>query len=117
MIPLHKGGGRCRTGGKRSSAPNAICKKNTPCTFTGWRVERNVNLITKKKILKMWRAGGKSNPSVRNIHGLNANMCFDFLDCPIAAAATESPSCPCVKHTLSLADRVCVKQIKSKQKS
>lgn len=35
-------GGRCRTGGKRSSAPNAIRKKNTPCTFTGWRVERNV---------------------------------------------------------------------------
>ena len=34
-------------------------------------------------------------------------MCFD-LDCPIAAAATESPSCPCVKHTLSLADRACV---------
>lgn len=63
----------------------------------------------------MWRAGGESNPSVKNIYGLNANMCFDFLDCPIAAAATESPSCPCVKHTLSLADRVCVKQIKSKQ--
>ncbi len=35
-------GGRCRTGGKRSSAPNAIRKKNTPCTFTGWRVERNL---------------------------------------------------------------------------
>lgn len=34
-------GGRCRTGGKRSSAPNAV-EKNTPCTFTGWRAERNV---------------------------------------------------------------------------
>ena len=54
----------------------------------------------------MWRAGGESNPYVKNIYGLNANMCFD-LNCPIAAAATESPSCPCVKHTLSLADRVC----------
>lgn len=43
-------------------------------------------------------------------------MYIYLLCCPIAAAATESPSCPCVKHTLSLADRACVKQIKSKQK-
>ena len=42
-------------------------------------------------------------------------MYIYFLYCPIAVAATESPSCPCVKHTLSLADRVCVKQTKSKQ--
>lgn len=34
-------GGRCRTGGKRSSAPNAIRKKNTTYTFTGWMVIRN----------------------------------------------------------------------------
>lgn len=92
-------------------------EKNAPCTFTGWMASCNkLIILTKKKILKMWRAGGESNPSVKNIYGLNANMCFDFLDCPIAAAATESPSCPCVKHTLSLADRVCVKQIKSNQK-
>lgn len=37
-------------------------------------------------------------------------MCFD-LDCPIAAAATESPSCPCVKHALSVADGACEKKI------
>lgn len=58
----------------------------------------------------MWRAGGESNPGVidvKNIYGLIANMCFD-LDCPIAAAATESPSCPCVKHALSLVDGACV---------
>ena len=54
------------------------------------------NNLTKKKILKMWLAGGESNPCVKNIYGLNANMCFDFLDCPIAAEATESPSCQCV---------------------
>ena len=71
-------------------------------------LKKTNNLITKKKILKMWLAGGESNPCVKNIYGLNANMCFDFLDCPIAAAATESPSCPCVKNTLSVADRVCV---------
>ena len=59
-------------------------------------------------MLKMWLAGGESNPYVKNIYGLNANMCFDFLDCPIAAAATESPSCQCVKNTLSVTDRVCV---------
>lgn len=59
----------------------------------------------------MWRAGGESNPYVKFI----ANMYIYFLYCPIAAAATESPSCPCVKHTLSVADRVCVKQIKYKQ--
>ena len=35
-------------------------------------------------------------------------MYIYFLYCPIAAAATESPSCPCVKHTLSVADRVWV---------
>lgn len=66
----------------------------------------------------MWWAGGESNPGVidvKNIYGFIANMCFDFLDCPIAAAATESPSCPCGKHALSLAYRACVKQIKSKQ--
>ena len=57
---------------------------------------KNNNNLTKKKILKMWLAGGESNPCVKNIYGLNANMCFDFLDCPIAAAATESPSCQCV---------------------
>lgn len=27
---------------------------------------------------------------------------------PIAAAATESPSCQCLKNTLSVSDRVCV---------
>lgn len=61
----------------------------------------------------MWRAGGESNPGVidvKNIYGLIANMCFD-LNCPIAAAATESPSCPCVKHALSLADGACEKLI------
>lgn len=67
MIPLHKGGGRCRTGGKRSSAPNAV-EKNAPCTFTGWRASCNkLIILTKKKILKMWRAGGESNPSVKYI--------------------------------------------------
>lgn len=44
-------------------------------------------------------------------------MYIYLLCCPIAAAATESPSCPCVKHTLSVTDRVCVKHIKSKQYS
>lgn len=63
----------------------------------------------------MWRAGGESNPYVKNIYGFIVNMYIYLLCCPIAAAATESPSCPCVKHTLSVADRVCVKQIKSKQ--
>lgn len=61
------------------------------------------------------RRGVEPLEDVKNIYGLIANMCFD-LNCPIAAAATESPSCPCVKHALSLADRACVKQIKSKQK-
>ena len=65
----------------------------------------------------MWLAGWESNPCVKNIYGLNANMCFDFLDCPIAAAATESPSCQCLKNTLSVTDRVCViKQIKFSKK-
>ena len=91
--------------------------KKAPCTFTGWRAsEHKLIILTKKKMLKMWRAGGESNPCVKNIYGLNANMCFDFLDCPIAAAATESPSCQCLKNTLSVADRVCVKQIKSHKK-
>ena len=55
---------------------------------------------------------------VKNIYGLIANMCFD-LDCPIAAAATESPSCPCVKHALSIADRACVNKnyVSKKEKS
>lgn len=56
----------------------------------------------------MWLAGGESNPYVKNIYGLNANMYIYLLYCPIAAAATESPSCQCVKNTLSVADRVCV---------
>ena len=34
-------GGRCRTGGKRSSAPNAV-EKNAPCTFTGWRADYSI---------------------------------------------------------------------------
>lgn len=61
----------------------------------------------------MWRAGGESNPGVidvKNIYGFIANMYIYLLCCPIAAAATESPSCPCVKHALSLADGACVKQ-------
>lgn len=65
-------------------------------------------ILTKKKILKMWLAGGESNPCVKNIYGLNANMYIYFLYCPIAAAATESPSCQCVKNTLSVTDRVFV---------
>lgn len=64
----------------------------------------------------MWLAGGESNPCVKNIYGLNANMYIYLLYCPIAAAATESPSCQCLKNTLSVSDRVCeIKQIKSKQ--
>lgn len=64
----------------------------------------------------MLLAGGESNPCVKNIYGLNANMYICLLYCPIAAAATESPSCQCFKNTLSVTDRVCViKQIKSKQ--
>ena len=55
----------------------------------------------------MLLAGGESNPCVKNIYGLIANMYIYFLYCPIAAAATESPSCQCVKNTLSVADRVC----------
>lgn len=54
----------------------------------------------------MWLAGGESNPCVKNIYGLNANMYIYFLYCPIAAAATESPSCQCLKNTLSVSDRV-----------
>lgn len=107
MVPLHYGCGRCRTGGKRSSAPNAV-EKNATCTFTGWMAfEHKLIILTKKKILKMWLAGGESNPCVKNIYGLNANMYIYLLYCPIAAAATESPSCQCVKNTLSVADRVC----------
>ena len=68
----------------------------------------NANNLTKKKNLKMWLAGGESNPYVKNIYGFTANMYIYFLYCPIAAAATESPSCQCVKNTLSVADRVCV---------
>lgn len=64
----------------------------------------------------MWLAGGESNPCVKNIYGLNANMYIYLLYCPIAAAATESPSCQCVKNTLSVTDRVCVKQIKFSKK-
>lgn len=56
----------------------------------------------------MWLAGGESNPCVKNIYGLNANMYIYLLCCPIAAAATESPSCQCLKNTLSVTDRVCV---------
>ena len=54
------------------------------------------NNLTKKKILKMWLAGGESNPCVKNIYGFIANMYIYLLYCPIAAAATESPSCQCV---------------------
>ena len=49
----------------------------------------------------MWLAGGESNPYVKNIYGLNANMYIYFLYCPIAAAATESPSCQCNTRYLS----------------
>ena len=54
----------------------------------------------------MWLAGGESNPCVKNIYGFIANMYIYLLYCPIAAAATESPSCQCVKNTLSVSDRV-----------
>ena len=75
-------------------------------------------ILTKKKILKMWLAGGESNPYVKNIYGLNANMYIYLLYCPIAAAATESPSCQCVKNTLSVTNRVCeIKQIKFSKNS
>ena len=108
MIPLHYGGGRCRTGGKRYPLlPTPFKKNHLHLHRLDGFLKKNNNL-TKKKILKMWLAGGESNPCVKNIYGLNANMCFDFLDCPIAAAATESPSCQCLKNTLSVADRVCV---------
>ena len=56
----------------------------------------------------MLLAGGESNPCVKNIYGFIANMYIYFLYCPIAAAATESPSCQCVKNTLSVTDHVCV---------
>ena len=56
----------------------------------------------------MWLAGGESNPYVKNINGFIANMYIYLLCCPIAAAATESPSCQCLKNTLSVADSVCV---------
>ena len=56
----------------------------------------------------MLLAGWESNPCVKNIYGFTANMYIYFLYCPIAAAATESPSCQCVKNTLSVTDRVCV---------
>ena len=55
----------------------------------------------------MWLAGGESNPYVKNIYGFIANMYIYLLYCPIAAAATESPSCQCVKNTLSVTNRVC----------
>ena len=55
----------------------------------------------------MLLAGGESNPWGKNIYGFIANLYIYFLYCPIAAAATESPSCQCVKNTLSVADRVC----------
>ena len=84
-------------------------KKNATCTFSGWMAfEHKLIILTKKKMLKMWLAGGESNPCVKNIYGFTANMYIYFLYCPIAAAATESPSCQCVKNTLSVADRVCV---------
>ena len=83
--------------------------KKATCTFTGWMAfEHKLIILTKKKILKMWLAGGESNPCVKNIYGFIANMYIYFLYCPIAAAATESPSCQCLKNTLSVADRVCV---------
>ena len=44
----------------------------------------------------MWLAGWESNPCVKNIYGFIANMYIYLLYCPIAAAATESPSCQCV---------------------
>ena len=56
----------------------------------------------------MWLAGGESNPCVKNIYGLNANMYICLLYCPIAAAATESPSCQCFeKHAIRRRPRVC----------
>ena len=65
----------------------------------------------------MWLAGGESNPCFKNIYGFIANMYIYLLYCPIAAAATESPSCQCLKNTLSVSDRVCViKQIKFSKK-
>lgn len=49
--------------------------KKATCTFTGWMASCNILIIlTKKKILKMLLAGGESNPCVKNIYGLNANM-------------------------------------------
>lgn len=117
MIPLHKGGGRCRTGGKRYPLlPTPLKKSHLHLHRLDGFLKKNNNL-TKKKILKMWLAGGESNPCVKNIYGLNANMYIYLLYCPIAAAATESPSCQCVKNTLSVTDRVCViKQIKFSKK-
>lgn len=56
----------------------------------------------------MWLAGGESNPCVKNIYDFTVNMYICLLYCPIAAAATESPSCQCLKNTLSVTDRVCV---------
>ena len=56
----------------------------------------------------MLLAGGELNPCVKNIYGFIANMYIYLLYCPIAAAATESPSCQCVENTLSVTDRVCV---------
>ena len=56
----------------------------------------------------MLLAGGESNPCVKNIYGFIANMYIYFLYCPIAAAATESPSCQCVKkHAIRRRPRVC----------
>ena len=84
-------------------------KKTPPApSQAGWLIEKKLIILTKKKILKMWLAGGESNPYVKNIYGFTANMYIYFLYCPIAAAATESPSCQCVKNTLSVTDRVCV---------
>ena len=83
--------------------------KKATYTFAGWMAfEHKLIILTKKKILKMWLAGGESNPCVKNIYGFIANMYIYLLYCPIAAAATESPSCQCVKNTLSVTDRVCV---------